>query len=111
MISYQTMIVARMDPADAEQVARIFAESDAGPLPQALHVTGRSLFSFHGLYLHLIEAAQPLTAELERMRSSAEFMDVNTKLAAHIRPFDPRTWRAPADAMAHQFYRWPPSNS
>jgi Polyketide synthesis cyclase. len=110
-MSHRTLIVARMDPAHADAVAKIFAESDAGPLPHALGVTGRSLFSFHGLYFHLVEADNPIGPALARVREKRDFVDVNTELAAHISPFDPQTWRAPADAMAHQFYRWTPGRS
>jgi cyclase len=95
-----------MNPADTDAVAGIFAESDDGPLPHMLGVSARSLFAFHGLYLHLIEAGQAISPALAQIREQPSFVDVNTKLAAHISPFDPPTWRTPADAMAHQFYRW-----
>ncbi|HZG02490.1 MAG TPA: TcmI family type II polyketide cyclase, partial [Streptomyces sp.] len=34
------------------------------------------------------------------------FHAVSDQLAAHIRPYDPATWRTPQDAMAHCFYHW-----
>jgi cyclase len=110
-MSHQTLIVARMDPTDADAVAQIFAESDAGALPGRLGVTRRSLFNFHGLYFHLIEAEKPVAPALDRVRSHEDFISMNTRLAHHISPFDPQTWRGPADAMAHQFYRWSPGPS
>ena len=105
-MSHRTLIVARMDPADADSVAKIFAESDAGQLPHMLGVTRRSLFQFHGLYFHLVEADEAIPPALEGVRRSPEFRDVDTKLSAHISAYDPITWRSPADAMARQFYSW-----
>ncbi len=109
-MTHRTMIVARMADADADAVAKIFAESDAGPLPHRIGVTGRSLFSFHGLYFHLIESGQPIGPALSQVREDPEFTGINARLAAHISPFDPETWRSPADAMAHLFYRWQASH-
>lgn len=109
-MSHRTMIVARMAASDAEAVARIFAESDAGTLPHLIGVTGRSLFSFHGLYFHLIESGQPIGPALRQVRDDPEFARINARLAAHVKPFDPETWRSPADAMARLFYRWQASH-
>jgi cyclase len=102
----QTLIVARMDPAHAGAVARIFAESDATDLPALVGVTGRALWHFHGLYFHVIEAAQDPLPELEKVRGHPLFTEMNVELGRHIAPFDPSTWTEPKDAMATPFYRW-----
>jgi cyclase len=102
----RTLIVARMDATDESKVAEIFAESDAGELPRQVGVRRRDLFSFHGLYFHLIEATTDIAPRLEPVRDNRLFADVNTKLAAHIAAYDPVSWRGPADAMAHSFYTW-----
>ncbi|SEF24374.1 cyclase [Amycolatopsis pretoriensis] len=102
----RTLIVARMNPDSAESVAGIFGESDAGELPATVGVTARSLFSYQGLYFHLIEAERPLAEGLAEARKSPLWTDINTKLDEFITPYDPRTWRGPADAMAHRFYSW-----
>lgn len=105
-MSHRTLIVARMEPGEADAVAAIFAESDAGPLPRMLGVTRRSLFQFHGLYFHLVEARDAIPRALEEVRRTPQFREIDTKLSAHISAYDPTTWRGPADAMARQFYSW-----
>lgn len=103
----RSLIVARMDPAHADTVAKIFASSDAGALPGMLGVTGRSLFAFHGLYFHLIESAPGLADRLDAARGAPEFRDVNERLAPYIQAYDEATWRGPRDALARRFYHWP----
>jgi cyclase len=102
---HRTLIVAKFDPADAAQVAKIFEESDAGGLPGMVGARSRTLFSFHDLYFHLVEAEEDIGPNLYRVRSHPLFRDVNTKLAEFIRPYDPG-WREPKDAMANVFYEW-----
>ena len=101
----RTLIVARLDPDDREAVAEIFRESDATELPHLIGVKRRSLFSFHGLYFHLVEAAQEITPSLYQARSHPLYEDINTKLAKYMTPYHP-SWREPKDSMAEQFYRW-----
>ncbi|GAA3073008.1 cyclase [Streptomyces olivoverticillatus] len=102
---YRNLIVARMDPAEADSVAEIFAESDASELPHLIGVSRRSLWRFHDLYFHLVEAEQEVTPNLYRARSHPLYEDIHIKLARHIRPYDP-AWSEPKDAMASQFYTW-----
>jgi cyclase len=106
---HRTLIVARLKPGGAdsavEAVAEAFAESDRTELPDLLGVAGRSLFSFHDLYFHLIESEVDLRPGLAKVREHPLFADINTKLSAHISAYDPG-WRGPQDAMAREFYRW-----
>jgi cyclase len=102
---HRTLIVARMDPAQANDVAEIFADSDASDLPHLIGVSARSLFRFHDLYFHLVEADQDITPNLYKARSHPLYEDINQRLARHISPYDP-DWKEPKDAMAQQFYRW-----
>ncbi|HEY9476661.1 MAG TPA: TcmI family type II polyketide cyclase [Mycobacteriales bacterium] len=102
---HRTLIVARMEPTEIAAVAEIFAESDAGELPGLVGATHRALFSFHGLYLHLVESHTDVGTTLPLVRDNPAFREVNTRLASHIRPYDPG-WREPKDAMAQQFYDW-----
>ena len=53
---HRTLIVARMNLADAEGVAKVFADSDSTDLPHMVGVSRRTLFAFHDLYFHLVEA-------------------------------------------------------
>ncbi|MEU7834279.1 MULTISPECIES: TcmI family type II polyketide cyclase [unclassified Nonomuraea] len=103
---HRTLIVARMDPKDADSVARLFEESDATDLPHRVGVSGRALFQFQGLYFHLIEAEGPVDARLAELRTDPLFTDLNERLKPYIGAYDPATWRSPADAMAQTFYTW-----
>ncbi|GHF28178.1 TcmI family type II polyketide cyclase [Streptomyces morookaense] len=100
------LIVARMDPGDAQSVAEVFAESDAGALPGLIGVTGRSLFHYNGLYFHLIEAETSVRERIDAKKTDPLFQDVSRKLEPYIAPYDPQTWQGPADAMATRFYSW-----
>jgi cyclase len=101
----RTLIVARMDPADTDAVSQIWADSDATELPHLIGVSRRTVFRFHDLYFHLVEADDDITPNLYRARSHPLYEDINTRLATYIRPYDPG-WREPKDAMADPFYRW-----
>ncbi|MFF8955270.1 TcmI family type II polyketide cyclase [Streptomyces sp. NPDC014894] len=103
---HSTLIVARMHPNSTADVKRIFAESDAGELPGLIGVRERRLFRFHDLYLHYIASDEEVRDAIEEMRGHALFTDVGERLSAHITAYDPRTWRGPGDAMAHEFYTW-----
>lgn len=101
----QTLIVARMVPDSASAVAQLFAESDRTPLPHLIGVRRRTLFSFHELYFHLIEARDDLGRNLYAARQNPLFVELNENLSRHITPYSP-TWREPRDAMATEFYSW-----
>lgn len=106
---HRTLIVAHMDAADATNVANIFAESDSTDLPRMIGVDRRTLFRFHDLYFHLVEAAEDIGPRLYQARSHPLYGVINTKLAQHISPYDPN-WKEPKDAMAQPFYTWTPES-
>jgi NAD(P)H dehydrogenase (quinone) len=97
---YRSLIVARIAVDAEKRVADIFAESDAGVLPGIVGVTSRSLLRLGSLYLHYIEADRPIGPAVARHRTHPAFVDINERLDAYITPYDPATWRSPADAMA-----------
>jgi len=103
---YRSLIVARMKPDSAPHIADTFAASDRGELPGLIGVTGRSLFQFGDLYLHLIEADRPPGGEVAKHTGHPEFRRVSEQLSAYVMAYDPATWREPKDAMAREFYRW-----
>ncbi|MEV7467851.1 TcmI family type II polyketide cyclase [Streptomyces kronopolitis] len=105
---HRTLIVARMNPDDAEGVARVFADSDGTELPHMVGVSRRTLFAFHGLYFHLVEANEDIAANLYKARSHPLYDEINTRLGAFMTPFDPN-WQEPKDAMAVPFYSWSPT--
>jgi hypothetical protein len=100
------LIVARMSPSSSDDVARIFTDSDRTELPGLVGVTRRQLFAYQGLYFHLFTTDEDGPDRVEGVRDHELFVDVNDKLATHITPYDPDTWRSPRDAMARQFYDW-----
>lgn len=102
---HRTLIVARMDPADTDAVADVFARSDATELPHMIGVSRRTLFSFHDLYFHLVEADGDITPDLYRARSHPLYGEINTALSRFISPYD-ADWKEPKDAMATPFYVW-----
>jgi cyclase len=102
---HRSLIVARFDPGHAGVIADIFAESDATELPHRLGASSRTLFRFHDLYLHLIEAEQDIGAGVAALRDDPQFQEVNAKLSPYVRAYSP-DWRGPRDAMAQPFYSW-----
>ncbi|MFC4036469.1 TcmI family type II polyketide cyclase [Streptomyces polygonati] len=103
---HRTLIVARMKPGSAQDIADTFAASDKGELPGLIGVTGRSLFQYGDLYLHLVEAEREPGPEVAKMKDHPEFRTISDTLTAYIEAYDPKTWREPKDAMAREFYRW-----
>ena len=102
---HETMIIAKMDPRDADEVAAVFGRSDATSMPRDIGVRHRSLFQFHGLYVHLIGFDRPPSESMHVAQSLPSFRAVSDELKPYIEPYDPN-WRSPQDAMAHRFYHW-----
>lgn len=102
------LIIARMAPGSREDVARIFAESDETELPGIVGVRHRSLWALNDLYAHYVETDADFDGAVASVRDHPLFKDVSRRLDEFITPYDPDTWRSPADAMAQQFYVWEP---
>jgi cyclase len=102
-----TLIVARMDPEHAGDVARTFADFDETEMPQRMGTRRRQLFSFHGLYFHLQDFDSDVGKErIERAKEHPLFVDISETLKSFVDAYDPATWRSPSDAMARRFYHW-----
>ncbi|ASO19710.1 cyclase [Actinoalloteichus hoggarensis] len=102
---HRTLIVAKLKTDDPAHIAEVFAESDATDLPRMVGVSRRTLFNFHDLYFHLVEADQDIQPDLYRARSHPLYQDINTRLTEFVSPYDPN-WKEPRDAMASPFYVW-----
>ena len=100
------VIVARIKPGSEEEVARIFAESDATELPHITGVTHRSLFVLDDVYIHLVETDEEFAQAVDKVRDHDLFTDISRKLDPYIQPYNPATWRSPKDAQAREFYTW-----
>lgn len=103
---HSTLIVARMRPGSSTDVARIFDEFDRTEMPDLMGTRRRQLFSYQGLYFHLQDFESDGGRVIEEARTHPLFVDISNTLKAHIDPYDPQTWRSPADAMANRFYHW-----
>ncbi|MFJ3671287.1 TcmI family type II polyketide cyclase [Streptomyces sp. NPDC090106] len=104
---HSTLIVARMDPGAAADVARIFQEFDGTDMPHLMGTRRRQLFSYRGLYFHLQDFDTDHGGEhIEQAKTHPLFMKVSDDLKPFIEAYDPATWRSPADAMASRFYHW-----
>ncbi|MEC3952010.1 TcmI family type II polyketide cyclase [Nocardia sp. CDC153] len=102
---HRTLIVARMNPGAAPGIAEVFGDSDNTDLPHMIGVSRRTLFGFHDLYFHLVEADEDITPNLYKARSHPLYGDINTRLQKFVTPYDPN-WAEPKDAMAQEFYIW-----
>ncbi|MFD8911122.1 TcmI family type II polyketide cyclase [Streptomyces sp. NPDC059575] len=103
---HQGLIVARMAPGSAQDIAKIFAESDRGELPHLVGVRRRSLFQFGDVYMHLVESDTAPAPAIAKVAGHPEFRGISERLTAYVSAYDPETWRSPKDAMAQRFYVW-----
>ncbi|SFP71125.1 cyclase [Geodermatophilus dictyosporus] len=101
----QTMIIARMAPDHAEDVAAAFGRHDATSAPYEIGVLRRSLYQFHGIYVHLVDFDRPAAEAMRIAQSLPAFRAVSEDLKPYIEAYDPG-WRSPQDAMARRFYHW-----
>ncbi|MBV9312264.1 MAG: TcmI family type II polyketide cyclase [Pseudonocardia sp.] len=102
---HRTLIVAKLRTDDPSGIAEVFGKSDETELPHLVGVSRRTLFTFHDLYFHLVEANQDITPNLYRARKHPLYSDINQRLTEFVAPYDPN-WREPKDAMASPFYVW-----
>ena len=104
---HSTLIVARMEPANAAAVAALFAGFDAGDMPHRMGTRRRQLFHYHGLYFHLQDFDDADGGErIDQAKTDPRFVRISDDLRPYIEAYDPQTWRSPADAMASRFYVW-----
>jgi cyclase len=104
---HSTLIVARMQPPSAEDVARIFGAFDETEMPYRMGTRRRQLFMYQGLYFHLQDFDEDNGGRLiEEAKTDPRFVQISDDLKPFIEAYDPATWRSPADAMAARFYSW-----
>lgn len=104
---HSTLIVARMEPGSARDVAHLFDEFDGTEMPHRMGTRRRQLFSYRGLYFHLQDFDSENGGErIEAARTDPRFVGISEDLKPFITAYDPATWRSPSDAMARRFYHW-----
>ncbi|MEU4834416.1 TcmI family type II polyketide cyclase [Streptosporangium sp. NPDC023615] len=106
---HTTLIVAHFKPGSEAEIARLFAESDATELPHIIGVKRRKLFTFHDIYIHMVEAEQPVAGPVTSHHDSPLFQKISKALDEHIMPFEGR-WGSIQQASAQQFYHWEPGS-
>jgi cyclase len=100
------VIVAKIKPGAEEAVAKLFGDSDQSELPKLAGVRHRSLWVLDDLYVHYVEVDDDFADAVDNIRDHPLFKEISASLDAYITPYDPETWRSPADAQARQFYGW-----
>jgi cyclase len=103
---HRKLIIAKVNSADLDAVAKIFAESDATELPYKLGVRRRTLFRFHDLYMHLVESSGDIEPKIMKdVANDPLYRDVSDRLKPFVQAYDPAA-RSPKDAFAEEFYVW-----
>ncbi|MEU2680508.1 TcmI family type II polyketide cyclase, partial [Streptomyces sp. NPDC007107] len=80
---HHALIVARMAPESAPDIAKLFAASDNTDLPHLVGVKRRTLFQFGDVYLHLIESERPPGPEIAKVTEHPEFKAISDRLTAY----------------------------
>lgn len=101
-----TVIIQRIKPGAEPDVARIFAESDAGTLPAELGVVGRWLYSIDDVFVHLVEQDAAVAEAVRHNHEKPAFAKIMEELSPYVSPYRPDAWRGPQDSVARPFYRW-----
>ncbi|GAA1825590.1 TcmI family type II polyketide cyclase [Planosporangium flavigriseum] len=105
-VTEEAVIVQRLRPGAEPDIARLFAESDAGPLPGEMGVRGRWLYSLDDVYLHLLEySALPSVEARTRSHEKPAFAQLMADLSPFVGHYSPQ-WQSHQDAVAKEFYRW-----
>src|SRR5256885_2146448 len=99
-MTYRALMVSRMKPEHANAVADLFAGHDRGELPGIIGISRRTLFRFHDLYMHLIEADTDVLGNLLAARGRSDFQHINAELDKYLERYDPGSWRGLTDSMA-----------
>ncbi|MGH8906393.1 MAG: TcmI family type II polyketide cyclase [Egibacteraceae bacterium] len=105
-MAYRALMVMRMEPAHAQAVAEIFAKHDQGDMPHVVGISRRTLFQYHDLYMHLLEADTDILGKLYVARARPDFQDVNAQLENHLKRYHPEGWSELKHSMATPFYTW-----
>ncbi|ONK09323.1 TcmI family type II polyketide cyclase [Streptomyces sp. MP131-18] len=104
---HSTLIVARLAPDSAGQIAELFDAFDGTEMPHRMGTRRRQLFFYRGLYFHLQDFDENDGGErIQDARTDPRFVGISEDLKPYVQAYDPATWRSPKDAMATRFYAW-----
>ncbi|MGH3802461.1 MAG: TcmI family type II polyketide cyclase [Pseudonocardiaceae bacterium] len=107
-MTHRLLMVSKMDPEDADAVAKIFAAHDNTELPVRIGVTARTLFYYQGLTFHLIESEDDILDNVFEAHREPAFHELNESLRPFLSPIV-SSWSNITDSQAREFYRrsWP----
>ncbi|MFB7719008.1 TcmI family type II polyketide cyclase [Nocardia sp. NPDC056100] len=105
---FRALFVRRMATAHIPDVTALFDAHDRTRLPGAIGVTRRTLFHFHDLYFHLVEADRDMVANVRTHRDDPRLRMLDSGLARYLAPYEAS---APTmgDSQARVFYSWSPT--
>lgn len=104
-MTFRMIMVRLMEEGTQPALAAAFDAHDATGFPERVGVSHRSLYSYHGIYLHLVEADHDVRPALIAHRSDPKWREVDTQVTALLNPVDPRFPSMP-QAQATCFYTW-----
>jgi hypothetical protein len=104
-MTYRALMIRRWDPAHRDRIAEIFRAHDETELPAQIGATRRTLFGYHDLYFHLIEAEDDFRERLFAAVGDQRFRTVDDELATLLTPYRADT-PSMAQAQAEPFYDW-----
>lgn len=100
------MIMVRMMPDGVEPaLEQAFSLHDRSGLPESIGAVHRSLYSYHGIYLHLVEAPRDIRGDLAAHSGHPAFRAVDKAVTPLLRPVDPN-YPSMSQAQARCFYEW-----
>lgn len=107
-MTFRMIMVRLMEEGTQPALAAAFSRHDATGFGEQIGVAHRSLYSYHGIYLHLVEAESDLRPVLASQRDNPVWRTVDKEVTSLLSPVDPRFPSMP-QAQASCFYTWDPS--
>jgi cyclase len=104
-VKHKILMIGRLPDGNEPKIAEVFGAHDGTDLPRQIGAQRRTLYSFRGLYLHLVEADGEFRQRLYENREHPLFQEVNRQMSTLITPYDPQ-WPTMRDAEAKPFYEW-----
>lgn len=104
-MKHKILMIGRVPAGNEPKIAEVFGEHDATSLPREIGAQRRVLYSFRGLYVHLVEAEHDFSQKLYENRLHPLFQETNRRMADLITPYDPE-FPTMRDAQAKPFYVW-----
>jgi hypothetical protein len=102
--TYSAVIVNTQRQEHIAEVSRLFADSDATDIPQAMGTLRRQIFLWRGIYLHIQDFGEPDAIKVISAvwtEGDPRFLQLVDDLTQVIPPYDPE-----GNSLATRFYHW-----